>query len=104
MITTHGVYFAPASPLRGLVYQVGYALGTGVLLIVCGGYVVGWASRHQISDPAAVGGDVASAPSVLSPERVVPRTASERAAVSVGFRRYLDSREPMVQQLLKRRE
>ena len=57
VITRHGVYFAPASPLRGLLYQVGYALGTGVILIVCGGYVVGWASRQQISESAAVGSD-----------------------------------------------
>src|ERR1022692_2287375 len=83
VITTHGVYFAPASPLRGLLYQVGYALGTGVILVVCGGYVMGWASRHQIRDSAAVSSDVASAPMVDSPERVVPRTASARASVSV---------------------
>src|SRR5450631_1753128 len=42
VITTHGVYFAPASPLRGLLHQVGYALGTGVILVVCGGYEMGW--------------------------------------------------------------
>ena len=32
VITTHGVYFASASsPLRGFLYEVGYALGTGVI-------------------------------------------------------------------------
>src|ERR1017187_3937189 len=70
VITTHGVYFAPASPLRGLLYQVGYALGTGVILVVCGAYVMGWASRHQMNDSAAVRSDVASAPKVDNPERV----------------------------------
>ena len=105
VITTHGVYFAPASPLRGLLYQVGYALGTGVILIVCGGYVMGWASRHQIIGSAAVSGDVGSAPIVISPERVVPRTASARAPVSVdSVRPAPNSREPLVQQLLNRRE
>ena len=103
VITTHGVYFAPAAPLRGLLYQVGYALGTGVILVVCGGYVIGWASRHQISDSAAVRSDVTSAPMVVLPERVVPRTASARATVSVdSLRRDPNSREPMVQQLLNR--
>jgi hypothetical protein len=105
VITTHGVYFAPATPLRGLLYQVGYALGTGVILVVCGGYVMGWASHHQISDSAAVRSDVASAPMEVYPERVVPRTAAERASVSVdSVRRDPNSREPLVQQLLKRRE
>jgi hypothetical protein len=105
VITTHGVYFAPASPLRGLLYEIGYALGTGVILIVCGGYVVGWASRQQISESAATGSDVASAPMVVPPERVVPRTASGRASESVvSVRRDLVSREPMVRQLLRRKE
>jgi len=103
VITTHGLYFASASPLRGLLYQVGYALGTGVILVVCGGYVMGWASRHQISDSAAVSSDVASAPMVDYPERVVPRTASARGSVSVDpVRRNPDSREPSVYQLLKK--
>jgi hypothetical protein len=104
VITTHGVYFAPASPLRGLLYQVGYALGTGVILVVCGGYIMGWASRHQISDSAAVRRDVESAPMEVYPERVVPRTASARATASVdSVRRDRNSRDPMVQQLLRKR-
>ena len=103
VITTHGLYFASASPLRGFLYQVGYALGTGVILVVCGGYVMGWASRHQINDSAAVRSDVASAPMVDYPERVVPRTASARLSVSAdSVRRDPGSREPMVRQLLKK--
>jgi hypothetical protein len=102
VITTHGVYFASASPVRGLLYQVGYALGTGVILVVCGAYVMGWASRHQTNASAAVS-DVASAPMVISPERVVPRTASARVSVSAdSVRRDPGSREPMVRQLLKK--
>lgn len=104
-ITTHGVYFAPATPLRGLVYQVGYALGTGVLLVLCGGYVMGWASRQPMSDSAAVSSDLASAPTVVYPERVVPRTAAARAPVSAdSLRRDPHSSESLVQQLLNRRE
>ena len=102
VITTNGVYFVPAAPLRGLVYQVGYALGTGAILVVCGGYIMGWASRHQMSD--SVRSDVASAPMVVYPERFVPRTASARAPVSVdSVRRDPSSRAPTVEQLLKRR-
>jgi hypothetical protein len=102
VITTNGVYFVPAAPLRGLVYQVGYALGTGAILVVCGGYVMGWASRHQMSD--SVRSDVASAPAVVYPERFVPRTASARAPVSVdSVRRDPSLRAPTVEQLLKRK-
>jgi len=105
VITTHGVYFVPATPLRSLLYQIGYALGTGVILVVCGGYVMGWASRQQISDSAVVSSDVASAPMVVSPERVVPRTASARASASVdSVRRDRGSSAPTVYDLLNRRE
>jgi hypothetical protein len=104
VITTHGLYFASASPLRGLLYQVGYTLGTGVILVVCGGYVMGWASR-QMSDSAAVSSDVASAPMVVLPERVVPRTAAERGRVSADpVRRDKGSSAPTVHDLLNRKE
>ena len=108
VISTHGVYFATAAPLRALLYQLGYALGTGVILVVCGGYVVGWASRHQLSDAANSAGvrsAMASEPTAVDAERFVPRTTSERASVSVDpVRRNSDSREPLVRQLLKPKE
>jgi hypothetical protein len=67
VITTHGAYFVAASPLRNLAHQVGYALGTGLILAVCGGFITGWASRHQLkaslpadgSTPASGPADVA---------------------------------------------
>jgi hypothetical protein len=45
----HGdTYFVQtASHLRFLAYEVGYAIGTGLILVGCGGFVNGWASRHQ---------------------------------------------------------
>jgi hypothetical protein len=54
----HGdTYFVQsASHLRFLAYEVGYAIGTGLILVGCGGFVNGWASRHQrqaTADPAA---------------------------------------------------
>jgi hypothetical protein len=47
VITTQGAYFVHAAPLRNLANQAGYSLGTGVILALCGGFAIGWASRHQ---------------------------------------------------------
>jgi hypothetical protein len=71
VISTHGAYFAPAAPLRSLLHQVGYAIGTGAILAVCGGYVLGWASRPPIRASAAAGSNGSPAPMVDSPELVV---------------------------------
>ena len=37
--------FVPAPPLRELSYQVGYSLGPGILLVLLGGMLLGWALR-----------------------------------------------------------
>jgi hypothetical protein len=47
VITTHRAYFVTASPLRELANQIGYSLGTGVILAACGAFAIGWATRHQ---------------------------------------------------------
>lgn len=48
----HGEYFVRSvSPLRFLAHDVGYAIGTGLILVGCGGFVSGWAWRHR--GPAA---------------------------------------------------
>jgi hypothetical protein len=41
------------SPLRALENQVGYSLGTGLILAVCGAFTIGWAARHQVKSLAA---------------------------------------------------
>ena len=48
-VIDHGdVYFVrTASHLRILAYEVGYAIGTGLIVMGCGGFVSGWASHHQ---------------------------------------------------------
>jgi hypothetical protein len=61
----HG-YFVAASPLRELENQVGYALGTGLILAACGAFVIGWASRHHGS-PAASANEVAPMPTNVPP-------------------------------------
>jgi len=54
VITDHGAYFVTTvSPLRNLANQLGYSLGTGVILAACGAFAMGWAARHQVS--SAVG-------------------------------------------------
>ena len=40
-------YFAASTHLRVLAYEVGYSIGTGLILVICGAFVDGWASRHQ---------------------------------------------------------
>jgi hypothetical protein len=40
-------YFVASTHLRVLAYEVGYSIGTGLILVICGAFVDGWASRHQ---------------------------------------------------------
>ncbi len=42
-----GAYFVAGSHLRILAYELGYSIGTGIVLVICGAFVDGWASRHQ---------------------------------------------------------
>ncbi len=55
-----GSYFVVASPLRGLAYLIGYALGPGLIVTAGGAFALGWASRHQatsiqvLADPLPV--------------------------------------------------
>jgi hypothetical protein len=47
VIADTGPYFVAATHLRVLADEVGYSIGVGLILVVCGAYVAGWASRHQ---------------------------------------------------------
>lgn len=47
VVSNGGAYFVRGSHLRVLAYEAGYSIGTGFLLVVCGAFVAGWASRHQ---------------------------------------------------------
>ena len=51
-------YFVASTHLRVLANEVGYSIGTGLILVICGAFVDGWASRHQpkataVTAPAA---------------------------------------------------
>lgn len=47
VVANSGTYFAASSHLRLLAHEVGYSIGVGLVLVVCGAFVDGWASRHQ---------------------------------------------------------
>ena len=47
VIADSGPYFVVTSHLRLLADEVGYSIGVGLVLVVCGAFVDGWASRHQ---------------------------------------------------------
>ena len=47
VLSNTGTYFAASSHLRLLAHEVGYSIGVGLVLVVCGAFVDGWASRHQ---------------------------------------------------------
>jgi hypothetical protein len=66
-------YFVGASPLRLLANEVGYSLGTGLILAMCGAFALGWATRHN--RPLRGGAEVAAAPAAPS-----ATTSSEPAA------------------------
>jgi hypothetical protein len=46
VISNGGSDFVASTHLRVLVYEVGYRIGTGLILVICGAFVDGWASRH----------------------------------------------------------
>jgi hypothetical protein len=47
VLASTGPYFVTGSHLRVLAYELGYSIGTGIVLVVCGAFVDGWAARHQ---------------------------------------------------------
>lgn len=78
VLTTSGSYFATSSThLRFLTYELGYSVGVGLVLVMCGAFVTGWASRHSpksaVMADAPAAGDTATA----SPATVDTETAPE---------------------------
>lgn len=47
VLTNTGTYFSNASHMRVLTYELGYSVGVGLVLVMCGAFVAGWASRHS---------------------------------------------------------
>jgi hypothetical protein len=46
VLSNGGSYFVAGSHLKLLAYELGYSLGTGIILVVCGAFIDGWASRN----------------------------------------------------------
>lgn len=70
VIQNSAAYFVGAAPLRQLENQVGYALGPGLILAICGAFAIGWASRHQQN----AGGSVAGVPMPEAQTEALPRS------------------------------
>jgi hypothetical protein len=47
VLVNGGHYFVASTPLGELEYQVGYALGPGLILAACGAFAIGWSARHD---------------------------------------------------------
>jgi hypothetical protein len=64
VLTNNGNYFAStATHLRFLTYELGYTVGVGLVLVMCGAFVAGWASRHAPGS-AVVAENAAASPAV----------------------------------------
>lgn len=46
-VLNNGAYFSSATPLRFLTYELGYSVGVGLVLVMGGAFVAGWAGRHS---------------------------------------------------------
>jgi hypothetical protein len=70
VLASTGPYFVTGSHLRVLAYEVGYSIGTGIVLVVCGAFVDGWAARHQPKLTAVAESKVetAEAPPMAAPQ------------------------------------
>lgn len=47
-------YFVGAAPLHFLLEQLAFSVGTGVVLVGCGAYALGWAMGHDVPRPRLV--------------------------------------------------
>lgn len=59
VLINSSAYFATSTHFRLLSYELGYSVGVGLVLVMCGAFVAGWASRHSpnaavVTDPEKV--------------------------------------------------
>jgi hypothetical protein len=67
VLASTGPYFVTGTHLRVLAYEVGYSIGVGIVLVVCGAFVDGWAARHQPKLTAAAADPKEKAESAEAP-------------------------------------
>lgn len=62
VLANSGTYFSAPTHLRLLAYEVGYGIGVGLILVVSGAFVDGWASRHQPKATVVTGSTPSESP------------------------------------------
>jgi len=67
VLTNSGTYFSSGTHMRVLTYELGYSVGVGLVLVMCGAFVAGWASRHS-PQSAVVAESPPTADTVPEPE------------------------------------
>ncbi len=67
VLSNSGSYFAASTHIRFLTYELGYSVGVGLVLVMCGAFVAGWASRHSPSS-AVVAESPSAVDTVSEPE------------------------------------
>ena len=85
LVNTHS-YFLAATALRVLEYQVCYALGPGLILVMCSSFAVGWAARHNrpleaVGAARDVPGTAAAESALQGDPAVTPRPAAAEPSV-----------------------
>ena len=100
VVTTSGTYFNAATHLRFLTYELGYSVGVGLVLVMCGAFVAGWASRHSprsamVSDSGDPVGTAMGSANSVDPERAPEsvESKSEGAPESIESERARESLE-----------
>lgn len=85
VLNNSGNYFSSATHMRFLLHELGYSVGVGLVLVMCGGFVAGWASRHSprsamMAAEAAPAAPVAeTAPAAGTAPRVAERAPAATA-------------------------
>lgn len=93
-------YFVPAGELRTLGNLLGYSLGTGLILVVCGGFALGWAFGHKrlrtVTSSAASPQVVDTERPVSAPGTVADQRIAEQPVVEQPAEPMETSAEPTV--------
>ena len=76
-VSASAAYFVSARPLRELAFQIGYSFGPGIIVLVTGGYALGWSAVASSRSREARGMATSSvvAPTVLTDDAVVNEAA-----------------------------
>jgi len=68
VLTNSGTVFTSSTHMRFLTYELGYSVGVGLVLVMCGAFVAGWASRHSPESAVVAEPTPTAAPADTVPE------------------------------------